>query len=95
MNLQEWAEKYKPFREEDGEIFGFETYGKYQDYIYEQDIHHVWTLIAVDGHMEIVAGRRFIDRMNYFVTEEKWELGYERVDLDEEDEDELEIYFSI
>ena len=93
MNFQEWVEKYKPFREDDGEIFGFETYGKYQDYIYEQDINHVWTLLEAEGQMEIVAGRWFINRINYFVTQEKWETGCERVFLT--DEDESEIYFSV
>jgi hypothetical protein len=95
MNLQEWVEEYKPIMHENGGIYGFETYGDWEKFVSEQGNRQVWTLIdtGVDDEMIIVAGKRWVNRQNYFITENEWVDNDEYVELS--DDDEIDIYFSL
>ena len=92
MNFQEWVEKYKPIKAKDGNVLAFETYGGYAKFISEKNNFNVWTLVEGEGELEIVAGKRFINRLNYFVTEIEWEHEFEFVTIS--DEDETSIFYS-
>lgn len=50
----------------------FETYGEEQDYVYDHDFFKVWTYMDVDGGTAVVAGRHFINRIGYLITEKPW-----------------------
>ena len=81
MNFQEWVEKYKPHRNERGEIIAYETYGEYIEFLAKQDPQKIWTLIDDGENSEIVASFRVVNRLNYFITDEKWENKFEYVAL--------------
>ena len=75
MSLTEWIETYKPIhnpRSQDDGFWGaaFETFGEDIDYLKTHDANRIWTLINGDGvHMSLENGIRWVDRLNYFVTE--------------------------
>ena len=93
MNLREWVEKYKPLRTDNGDVIALETYGKFMDYVNKQDITRVWTSGEEDGGSYISAGKRWVNRLNYFITEIPWEDGNEYVSLD--DDDDIDIYYTM
>lgn len=74
----EWEEKYKPiknhFEGRNGSYSDtmFETFGEEVEYVWAQDVHHVWTLIEGDEGQYIAAGRHHINRLGYFITEIAW-----------------------
>jgi hypothetical protein len=94
MNFETWLETYKPvanhldenasFQDEEGKGIMFETFGKELEFIRSQDHRHVWTYGDEDGSY-IVAGRRFVNRLGYFVTQEPWPLEDEWLTIDLED----------
>jgi hypothetical protein len=92
MNFDQWAEKYKPvvnhldqnasFQDENGIGIMFETYGEEMEYVNKQDPRCVWTYADEDGSY-IVAGRRFANRLGYFVCEVPHEGDeYETIELE-------------
>ena len=85
MNFQEWVDEYKPHRDERGGIIAYETYGEYIEFLAKQDRQTIWTLLDDGENTQIVAGAHRVNRLNYFVTEKKWEYEYEYVDLSEDD----------
>lgn len=96
MTEEKWFEEYKPVPNHfdpnaswhDGEHgYMFETYGEEQDYIYAHDYKHVWTYMDVDNGSALVAGRHFVNRIGYFITEKPWESGEEYVQVDEYEEE--------
>lgn len=81
-----WFDTYKPVineisgNGEDGPFNGtmFETYGPEFEHIQQADPNHVWTYVNGDqGEDVIVAGKHFVNRMGYFITEVPWETGEE------------------
>ena len=93
MNWNDWVKKYKPIKNPYNawDSIQFETYGEDWDYVKDLDEHHVWTAIDVDDDVT-VAGRAFVNRLHYYVTEIAWEdkdMELEVVDEDyEKEEDE-------
>jgi hypothetical protein len=56
----------------------YETFGEELDYIREQPNKRVWTIVDGDGDdLIIIAGKHFVNRMGYIVTDEEWEDEYE------------------
>jgi len=72
----EWEKKYKPiknhFRNDPDETM-FETYGEEWEFVKAQDPRYVWTNIQGDYSDLIVAGRAFVNRLHYYITEIPWE----------------------
>lgn len=86
LRWDEWVEKYKPIKNhitkypnKDAEYDMFETYGDEQDYVYSLDEKLVWTEVQGDCSMLLLAGRHFVNRLNYYVCEIPWETGNEQV----------------
>lgn len=86
LRWDEWVEKYKPIKNhitkypnKDAEYDMFETYGDEQDYVYSLDEKLVWTEVQGDCSMLLIAGRHFVNRLNYYVCEIPWETGNEQV----------------
>ena len=86
LKWDEWVEKYKPIKNhitkypnKDADYEMFETYGDEQDYVYSLDEKLVWTEVQGDCSMLLLAGRHFVNRLNYYVCEIPWETGNEQV----------------
>jgi hypothetical protein len=76
MTFDEWKEKYVPVirkSEQEPDNFLFETYGDDLDVLRQYKQGHIWTLINGSGSsMFIIPGIRWIDRLNYIITETPW-----------------------
>lgn len=84
-----WAEKYKPIKNHlstDPDTQMFETYDAEWEFIKAQDPRYVWTWITGDMSDLIVAGRAFVNRFGYYVTEVPWDDEDEYVLLSVEEE---------
>ena len=86
LKWDEWVEKYKPIKNhitkypnKDADYDMFETYGDEQDYVYSLDEKLIWTEVQGDCSMLLLAGRHFVNRLNYYVCEIPWETGNEQV----------------
>ena len=86
VKSDEWFDKYKPipngmdegtYFAVDGINFSFETYGKELDFILDQmaqkqNDQNIWTLLECDGTTVISNGYHLVNRLAYFVCENKW-----------------------
>ena len=68
-----WKDKYKPIERADGDIL-FDTHApqdvkRVKDYVDEHGILHVWTVCYEDDEFFIDAGYRWVNRLNYIITE--------------------------
>jgi len=75
MTYEEWGEKYQPIQNFtdygfDGHLF--ETYGTDIEFVQSVPHDRCWTLIEGDEGLWIVEGRRFVNRLGYFVTMNSW-----------------------
>lgn len=74
LDYHEWERKYKPIEKSEGNIL-FETHdGKdivfLRKFIKENSVLHIWTLVdGDDGDLFIDSGIRWVNRLNYIVTE--------------------------
>jgi hypothetical protein len=94
LTVDDWEEQFHPrinhidpnasFGGDDGG-FMFETYGDELAFVAAQDEHYVWTYVEASGPTYIVNGRRFVDRIGYFVTTVPWRKEYEILVNSEED----------
>jgi hypothetical protein len=58
-----------PSAPHDGKMF--ETYGQELEFVKSQEPDRIWTLVDVDGHESIVHGFHFVNRIGYFVLENR------------------------
>jgi hypothetical protein len=78
MTWEEFEQHYKPIKNSitkypsDTQL-AFETYGEEQDYVYAQPNENVWTEVDGDGGSFILAGRHFVNRFQYYITEKPWD----------------------
>jgi hypothetical protein len=95
MNFEQWQDKYQPllnhldsnasFQNEAGQGIMFETYGAELEFVKSIDPKYVWTYGDEDGGY-IVAGRRFVNRLGYFVCAVPHEGDeWETIELDNDD----------
>lgn len=86
LTVEQWETKYKPITnhldpqaswQSDGDGTGimFETYGAELAFVDENvDIDCVWTYgDGDDGGLYLTAGKSYVNRIGYFVTEVPWE----------------------
>lgn len=74
MTWDEWESEFRPIAR-NGHTF-LETFGEDLETVNAADPLRVWTVI--DGgsvYLDIVNGRRFINRLNYVITERPAEPG--------------------
>lgn len=69
MTFEEWVEKYKPLKNEYGEVALFETYGSDIDFLNKQNPDCIWTLEDTGDGAFIASGVHFVNRIGYYVTE--------------------------
>ena len=79
LTYDEWYDKYQPitntFTGYDEKHF--ETYGEEQDFVLAQPNEKVWTEVDGDNGTYIVSGQHFVNRIQYYVTENAWEEDVE------------------
>lgn len=90
-----WQEKYKPIKNHlsdnaswDGTMF--ETYDAQEAFVFSQSDENVWTWVDGDDGTYIVAGRAFVNRIGYFITEVPWTSIEECIQVDENEDDEYD-----
>jgi hypothetical protein len=72
-----WVDTFKPVanplrNQKDFLEIGFETYGDEVEHVRLQDPNHVWTEVDGDDGTYIVSGYHYVNRIQYFVTENPW-----------------------
>lgn len=71
-----WLKKFNPISNENDNFPKiFETHGSDLKLINILPNENVWTLIYDDGKSYISPGRHIMNRMNYFVCQNKWEIN--------------------
>ena len=85
MSVDEWSDLYLPivnhldanasFDDGNGGIM-FETYGEEVEYVFAQPSAVVWTYVDGDDGTYILAGRHYVNRIGYFITEYPWITGF-------------------
>ena len=70
----DWGEKFQPVTNHltKYENLAFETYGEEQDYVFAQPNENVWTEVDGDEGCYIIAGKHFVNRIQYYITTNPW-----------------------
>lgn len=87
MNWSEWVEKYKPLKNQYGDIQMFETYGTDVEFVKSQPENKIWTLADAGEGSIIVSGWHVVNRIGYYITD----IPFEKetwVDIEEDEWDE-------
>jgi hypothetical protein len=74
MTYDEFCDNYEPKQNhltDNGNAY--ETYGDEQDFVFAQDEKYVWTEVDGDGGCFIIAGRHYVNRIQYYVCEKPWQ----------------------
>lgn len=79
-----WEETFKPIKNTiskhaDDDLLHFETYGEEVEFVRAQDPKTIWTEVDGDSGTYILAGFHFVNRIQYYVTEEPWTDEYTEV----------------
>lgn len=76
-----WEETFKPIKNNlrSYDSITFETYGDEVEFVKQQDPKHIWTEVDGDSGTYIVAGWHFVNRIQYYITENPWEDEYTEV----------------
>ena len=73
ISYEKFLEKYKPIENHFAKGTDlFETYGKELDFVKQQPLSRIWTLLCEDDDMWVVSGFHHVNRMNYLITERSW-----------------------
>jgi hypothetical protein len=81
MTYDYWETNFKPIKNNltNGEDLHFETYGNEDAFVREQDNHNIWTEVDGDSGTYIIAGYHWVNRIHYYITEEKWDDEYTEI----------------
>ncbi len=90
-----WVDTFKPITNSirnNGDL-AFETYGEEQEFVRNYDPKFIWTEVDGDSGTYLVAGYHYVNRIQYYITENPWEdewtevptWCYRRCDCTEED----------
>ena len=84
LTYSEFVDTYKPILNKitkypsDTQI-AFETYGEEQDFVFAQPEQNVWTEVDGDGGCYIIAGRHYVNRIQYYITEKPYDSDSQEV----------------
>jgi hypothetical protein len=81
MTYDYWVDNFKPIKNTvskypDDSLIHFETYGDEVEAVkqaYDKDPKTIWTEVDGDAGTYIVAGYHFVNRINYYITENPWD----------------------
>ena len=79
-----WVETFKPIKNEISKygretLLRFETYDEEYEFVKAQDDKHIWTEVDGDEGTYIVSGHHWVNRINYYITENPWTDEYTEV----------------
>jgi hypothetical protein len=76
-----WEETFKPIKNNitNGEDIHFETYGEEYEFVKAQDPNHIWTEVDGDSGTYIISGWHYVNRIQYYITENPWTDEYTEV----------------
>jgi len=85
ISFDEWARRFDPIENTfvpESSFLGtmFETHGEEWEFVKNTPASRVWTYISEDGDW-IVPGRRFVNRIGYFVTSQEHDDPSVAVDI--------------
>lgn len=73
---EEWEAKYKPIKnpnnEWGGDYSAFETFSPEVDFVWSKPDNLVWTEIDGDEGNYIIAGKHYVNRLQYYVCDVPW-----------------------
>jgi hypothetical protein len=72
MTYDEWEEKFLPLMCDEHPVT-LQPYGNDLNFINSVDPQYVWTMVDVDGVDYIVEGRRFVNRVHYYISRIAWD----------------------
>lgn len=77
MTYDYWVDNFKPIKNKiskypDESLIHFETYGEEVEFVAKQDPNTIWTEVDGDSGTYIVAGYHYVNRINYYITENPW-----------------------
>lgn len=84
MTYDYWVENFKPVRNKiskyaDESTINFETYGEEVEFVTKQDPNKIWTEVDGDSGTYIISGYHWVNRIQYYVTEEPWTDEYTEI----------------
>ena len=79
MNYEQWLEEYQPIPNPNGTSIGWDTHEDFEA-LKAYSPKQIWTMVN-DGNSAIIAGCRWANRLEYYVTEKPWEDEYQEVTL--------------
>ena len=77
-----WVDTFKPIENTigqyakyagSGELITFETYGEDVEFVQKADNKYIWTEVDGDSGTYIVAGYHWVNRIQYYITENPWD----------------------
>jgi len=77
-----WVDTFKPINNKfstDPTAIAFETYGDEQEIVRTTDPKFIWTEVDGDSGTYLVAGYHYVNRIQYYITENPWEDEYTEV----------------
>jgi hypothetical protein len=79
-----WVDTFKPIVNpnnnwDECSYSAFETYGEDYEFVKAQEPNKIWTEVDGDEGTYIVAGWHYVNRIQYFITENPWEDEYTEV----------------
>lgn len=81
MTYDYWVDNFKPIKNTltNGIDIHFETYDKEYEYVKSVDPSYVWTEVDGDSGTYIISGHHFVNRIQYYVTQEPWTDDYTEI----------------
>lgn len=84
MTYDYWVDTYKPIKNKiskyaTDDLIYFETYGEEVEFVQKADNKYIWTEVDGDSGTYIIAGYHFVNRINYYITENPWEDEYTEI----------------
>ena len=78
---QSWVDTFKPIKNSlvKYDQLHFETYGEEYEFVKAQDPNTIWTEVDGEEGTYIVSGWHYVNRIHYYITEEKWDDEFTEV----------------
>lgn len=84
MTYDYWLDNFKPIKNNiskyaTDDLIAFETYGDEVKFVCDQDPKTIWTEVDGDYGTYIIAGYHYVNRIQYYITENPWEDEYTEI----------------
>ena len=78
MTYDYWVDNFKPIKNKiskypDDSLIHFETYGDEVEFVQKADNKYIWTEVDGDSGTYIIAGYHYVNRIQYYITENPWD----------------------